>query len=134
MGSGAAAAARIISRQPAYAPAMVAEARADPVRATFVAILQQLNRAESIHEGRSPEQALALDDLDRTLRKFWAIDEGQVKLPLALGLLVRNRLVGVELAPAGPRPAAAAARARYRITAEGKQFLVAALQKDDRIL
>jgi hypothetical protein len=113
---------------------MAEEARTDPVRATFVAILQQLNRAESIHEGRDHEQALALDDLERTLRKFWAVEDGQVKLALALGLLVRNRLVRVELRPAGPKPDRGAGRARYRITAEGKQFLIEALQKDDRIL
>ena len=113
---------------------MATEQRTDPVRATFVAILQQLNRAESVHEGLLADLALGLDDLERTLRKFWAIDEGQVKLPFALGLLVRNRMVGVQLGSAGPRPDGAAARARYRITAEGKQFLVEALQRDDRIL
>ncbi len=102
----------------------------DPVRATFVAILQQLNRAESRNEGAGLEQALLLDDLEKTLRRFWAVDEEKVKLPLALGLLVRNGLVRAELgSPAG----AAAARARYRITPEGKQFLVGALEKTDRI-
>ncbi len=134
MGRTAGAAVRIISPHLAYRSAMAAEAPPDPVRATFVAILQQLNRAESIHEGRDHDQALALDDLERTLRKFWAIDEGQVKLPLALGLLVRNRMVGVELVPPGPKADRAAGRARYRITAQGKQFLIEALQKDDRIL
>jgi hypothetical protein len=107
--------------------------RPDPVRATFVAILQQLNRAESLHEGRAQDQALGLDDLERTLRRFWAVDENQVKLPLALGLLVRNGLVRAEAtaprAPTGP----SGGRARYRITSEGKQFLIEALEKTDRI-
>jgi len=106
----------------------------DPVRATFVAILQQLNRVESQYEGRDREQVLQLDELERALRRFWAIDEQKVKLPLALGLLVRNGLVQAEAA--GPRPPRGAppGRARYRITSLGKQFLVDALHKADRIL
>ena len=106
---------------------------ADPVRATFVAILQQLNRAESIHEGQVREQALVLDDLDRALRRFWAIDEKRVKLPFLLGLLVRNGLVKVEPGGGGPPRERAATGARYRITPQGKQFLVVAQQKGDRI-
>jgi hypothetical protein len=105
----------------------------DPLRATFVAILQQLNRAESIHEGRDHDQALYLDELDRSLRRFWALDEKKVKLPLALGLLVRNRLVQAEVG-ARPQPhGRSGVGPRYRITAEGKQFLIAALQNAERI-
>ncbi|HTZ62202.1 MAG TPA: hypothetical protein VMC82_06160 [Thermoplasmata archaeon] len=107
----------------------------DPVRATLVAILQQLNRAESMHEGRARDQALELAELERMLGKFWAIDQGLVKVPLALGLLVRNGMVEVQAtgnypSGKGPRPAA---KAHYRITAGGKQFLVDNLQKSDRI-
>jgi hypothetical protein len=108
---------------------------ADPLRATFVAILQQLNRAESIHEGRDHDQALYLDELQHTLRRFWAIDEKKVKLPLALGLLVRNSLVRIE--PPAPVPPTSDRRpggSRYRITPQGKQFLIEALQKGDRIV
>jgi len=107
---------------------------ADPVRATFVAILQQLNRAESLHEGRDHDQALALDDLARTLRHFWAVDEKRVKLPLALGLLVHNGLVRAEVSGGAPGRSRTPASARYRITPQGKQFLVEALHKGDRIL
>jgi hypothetical protein len=108
----------------------------DPVRATLVAILQQLNRAESLHEGRERDQSLALADLERMLSKFWAIDQDLVKVPLALGLLVRNGMVEVHsggnyaTAKPGPKPAS---KAHYRITAGGKQFLVENLQKSDRI-
>jgi len=110
---------------------MPADAAPDPVRATLVAILQQLNRVEALYEGRARDQALTLADLDRVLRKFPPIEDGEVKLGIALGLLVRNRLVEVETAPAPRnRPAPPA---HYRITAEGKQFLVEALAKADRI-
>ncbi len=107
--------------------------RPDPVRATLVAILQQLNRVESMHEGRAPDQMLELPDLERLLHRFWAVEEGRVKVPLALGLLLRNRLVeaqgGVNFAARGKVPA----QVRYRITAEGKRFLVESLEKADRI-
>ena len=95
-----------------------------------------MNRVESLHEGRERDQALALADLERMLAKFWAIDQELVKVPLALGLLVRNGMVevnsGGSYAPPthGPRTAA---KAHYRITAGGKQFLVENLQKSDRI-
>jgi len=112
---------------------MAAEARPDPVRATLVAILQQLNRVESLHEGRVHDQTLALEELDRSLRRFWAIDEERVKLPLALGLLVRNGMVRIDAGDAPPVRGRTAAAARYRITSQGKQFLVEALQKTDRI-
>ncbi len=106
---------------------------ADPIRATFVAILQQLNRTESINEGKDLQQSLYLDDLQRILRRFWAIEEEHVKLPLALGLLLRNRLIEVDPNPAPGAPTANKPRPRYRITAEGKQFLVEAISKADRI-
>jgi len=113
---------------------MPSEPTTDPVRATLVAILQQLNRAEALYEGRARDQALTLADLDRMLRKFPPIEDGQVKLALALGLLVRNRLVGVEAATVHTtRGRPTSSPAHYRITAEGKQFLVEALEKTDRI-
>lgn len=108
----------------------------DPVRATLVAILQQLNRVESLHEGREKDQALELGDLERMLSKFWAIDQGLVKVALALGLLVRNGMVEVQSAgnytPSARGPHRAA-RTHYRITAGGKQFLIENLQKSERI-
>ena len=108
----------------------------DPVRATLVAILQQLNRVESIHEGRERDQELALADLERLLAKFWAIEQDLVKVPLALGLLVRNGMVEVNAGADHRVPAGrtkGAAKTHYRITAGGKQFLVESLQKSDRI-
>jgi len=108
----------------------------DPVRATLIAILQQLNRAESVHEGRARDQSLSLADLERLLTKFWAIEQELVKVPLALGLLVRNGMVEAQAAAheaPGPRASKSGAKAHYRITAGGKQFLVENLEKSDRI-
>ena len=102
----------------------------DPVRATLVAILQQLNRAESIHEGRSHDQSLTLAELERLLERFWAVERRRVAVPHALGLLARNGLV-----EAGPEPSGGGRGrlSRYRITADGKAFLVEALRHSDRI-
>ncbi|MCI4365385.1 MAG: hypothetical protein L3K10_04910 [Thermoplasmata archaeon] len=105
----------------------------DPVRSTLIAILQQLNRAESINEGQAREQTLQLNEVERLLAHFWAVEQEQVKVPQALGLLVRNRLVEAHLPadrdPKDPAPA----RAVYQITAEGKAFLVEIQKSSDRI-
>lgn len=105
----------------------------DPVRSTLIAILQQLNRAESVHEGSARQQSLTLADLDRILRKLPAIEDGQVKVALALGLLVRNGFVEAETAGNYATKGRAPVPAHYRITANGKQFLVDALAKAERI-
>ena len=105
----------------------------DPIRATLVAILQQLNRAESINEGRARDQSLELKEVEGLLEDFWAVHRNQVKVPLALGLLVRNGLVEGKLAPRNPSEATSPRVAVYRITAEGKAFLVDAMTQTDRI-
>jgi hypothetical protein len=108
----------------------------DPVRATLVAILQQLNRAESLNEGKSRDQALELTDLERILSDFWAVSKDAVKVPLVLGLLVRNGMVEAQAAgnfPSTQKGARPPPRARYHITPTGKQFLVDVQEQSDRI-
>lgn len=112
---------------------MVGGERPDPVRATLLAILQQLNRAESINEGVERDRALEVQDLQRLLRGFWAVEHDGVKLPIALGLLLRNGMVRPQAPSGGGRGAPPAGKMRYRITPEGKQFLVEAQVKTDRI-
>ncbi len=106
------------------------ESEPDPIRATLVAILQQLNRVEVMYEGQARDQSLELKEVERLLARFWAVDREQVKVPFALGLLVRNGLVAARLTEVGP---AGARRAQYAITAEGKAFLVDAMAQTDRI-
>ncbi|MCI4328844.1 MAG: hypothetical protein L3J86_04595 [Thermoplasmata archaeon] len=79
-----------------------ASTKADPVHATLLAILKQLNQAETVHEGATSDQALELPEIERRLSDFWAIDNGSVKLGLALGLLLRNGLVANAAARRGP--------------------------------
>lgn len=107
----------------------MAETEPDPIRATLVAILQQLNRVEVMYEGQAREQSLELKEVERLLARFWAVDREQVKVPLALGLLVRNGLVEARLTDLGD----GGRRAQYSITAQGKAFLVDALAQTDRI-
>jgi hypothetical protein len=105
----------------------------DPVRATFVAILQQLNRVDSLSDGRAVESGLELKALERILRRFGPIDDGEAKVPQALGLLVHNGLVQARRLDEPGRDGRGFVPVRYQITAEGKAFLVQALHNSDRI-
>jgi len=105
----------------------------DPVRATLLAILKQLNQAETVHEGKSAEQAMELVEIERRLADFWAVDAGSVKVSLALGLLLRNGLVGAQAPGDFSWQRQRSARQMFHITADGKKFLVEALKTSDRI-
>ncbi len=105
----------------------------DPVHATLVAILQQLNRVESIHEGQERRQTLELREIERLLSDFWAIKHDHVKIPLALGLLVRNGMVEAQAGPPASARSRTPSPASYRITTEGKRFLIDTSQQSDRI-
>ena len=108
-------------------------AQQDPVRATLVAILKQLNQASSKHEGASAEQALELAELERRLEDFWAVSQGAIRVSLALGLLLRNGLVAAQNQANYSWQRQRAVRQRYLITTEGKKFLVDSLETNDRI-
>jgi len=107
--------------------------RSDPVRATLIAILQQLNRVESIHEGTEEHQNLELREIERLLSDFWAIKHDHIKVPLVLGLLVRNGMVDAQPGAPAPKGSRTPSPASYRITTEGKRFLVESSRKADRI-
>jgi hypothetical protein len=105
----------------------------DPVRATLIAILQQLNRVESMHEGQETHQNLELREIERLLSDFWAIKHDGVKVPLMLGLLVRNGMVDAQRGAPPPGEPRTPVPASYRITTEGKRFLVESSVQTDRI-
>ena len=105
----------------------------EPVRATLLAILKLLNQADTLHEGERAEQSLELLDLERRLSDFWAVDQGSVKVSLALGLLLRNGLVEPYAGADGAWVKPPTSKPRYGITAEGKRFLVDSLENQDRI-
>jgi DNA-binding PadR family transcriptional regulator len=105
----------------------------DPLHATLVAVLKQLNQAETRHEGDAPEQALELGEVEERLADFWAVRSGAARVSQALGLLLKNGMVratqGAEYSWQRQREV----RIRYQITAAGKQFLLDALENSDRV-
>jgi len=105
----------------------------DPVRATLVAILRQLNQADTANEGEAMEQALELPEIEGRLTDFWAVEQGSIKVSLALGLLLRNRLVAVQAPGEYSWQRQRNATHRYQITPEGKKFLVDSITTSDRI-
>jgi hypothetical protein len=107
--------------------------RPDLVHATLIAILQQLNRVESLHEGHEHRQALELREIERLLSDFWAIKHDHVKIALALGLLVRNGMVEAQAGSPTAARSRTTSPAAYRITSEGKRFLVDSTHQSDRI-
>ena len=108
--------------------------RPDPVRATLIAVLQQLNRVESMHEGQRTDQMLELTEIERLLNHFWAVERDHVKIALVLGLLLRNGLVEAAGGASYPAKGREPTHVRYHITAEGKKFLKGAVEDSERIL
>ncbi len=105
----------------------------DPHRATFLAILKQLNRAETENTADSPEQALELAELERRLAGFWAIEAGSARVPQALGLLLTNRMVAASADPEYSWQRQRTVAQRYHITPEGKKFLLENIERMDRV-
>ena len=70
-------------------------------------------------KGATIEQALELTEIRDRLSDFWGVTKGQVKVALAVGLLLRNGLVMVQspggvLLAAAARPPASGTRSRPR--------------------
>jgi hypothetical protein len=105
----------------------------DPVRATLLAILKQLNQAESSTTNELSDPALELQELEGRLRDFWAVGNGSVKVALAVGLLLRNRLIVARSDPGFSWQRGREVAQRYQITPEGKRFLLDSLESSDRI-
>ncbi|HEY6238949.1 MAG TPA: hypothetical protein VIZ68_07185 [Thermoplasmata archaeon] len=105
----------------------------DPVRATLVAILRQLNQADTANEGEATEQALELPELESRLTDFWAVERGSIKVSLAVGLLLRNGLVAVQAPGDYSWQRQRTSQHRYQITPAGKKFLVESISTSDRI-
>jgi hypothetical protein len=105
----------------------------DIVRPTLIAVLKQLNQAESQHEGRSEEQALELKEIEEKLSDFAPVQQKKVNVSLAVGLLLRNRLVAAPSAKEYSWQRGRSVAQRYRITAEGKKFLIDSIESSDRV-
>ena len=95
--------------------------------------MKQLNQAETIHEGRDEEQSLELGEIEGRLSSFWAVERHKVKVSLALGLLLRNKLVTTQARPDYSWQRQRTVAQRYRITTEGKKFLVDQIVTSERV-
>lgn len=113
--------------------AAVPPADADPVRATILAILKQLNQADVQNTGTMEQPALELAELETRLKEFWAVGDGSVKVALAVGLLLRNGLVETRADKDYSWQRGRTISQRYSITAEGKRFLVDSIEQSGRI-
>ncbi|MDE1820556.1 MAG: hypothetical protein KGJ23_09220 [Euryarchaeota archaeon] len=104
---------------------------ADPTRAALVEVLRLLNQAESFHDER--EKGLELDEISTMTLEHWSVQKAGVKVPVIVGLLVRNRMVDhvggtvrswTRQRDFGPH---------YRINGEGKLFLAKFLEDSQRL-
>ncbi len=109
------------------------DGRGDPVRATLLAVLRQLNQSEAHHEGHEQDQALELVELEARLADFWAVKQGKIKVPLALGLLLRNKMIEARADAKDSWQRQRRVEQRYMITVEGKRFLTESLASESRI-
>ena len=109
------------------------DGRQDPIRATLLAVLRQLNQSEAHHEGHEQDQAMELAEIENRLSDFWAVKQGKIKIPLAVGLLLRNRMVETRADAKESWQRQRQVQQRYQITVEGKRFLTEALTSESRI-
>jgi DNA-binding PadR family transcriptional regulator len=105
----------------------------DPLRETFLEILRHLNQIEFQNEGKGPDQALELGELETKLAGFWAVRQGSTKVALALGLLLRNGLIQTHGTADYSWQRGRPTVQRYQITSSGKQFLLENIDRTDRI-
>lgn len=96
-------------------------------------MLRQLNQSEAHHEGQEHEQAMELAELETRLSDFWAVKQGKIKVPFALGLLLRNKMVETRADPKESWQRQRRVQQRYQITVEGKRFLTDSLSSQSRI-
>ncbi len=109
------------------------DGRSDPIRATLLAVLRQLNQTEAHHEGNEQDQALELAEIEARLSDFWAVKQGKIKIPLAVGLLLRNKMVETRADSKESWQRQRTVQQRYQITVEGKRFLTEAVTSESRI-
>ena len=103
-----------------------------PLHETLVELLRRLNR---MSEHVESVDGMELREIERSMYHFWVTRTHEVDLhrALALGLLLRNGLVQVMAPGDYSWQRQRSTRHGYQITAEGKKFLVSAIETSDRI-
>jgi hypothetical protein len=101
----------------------------DPVRGTLLAILDQLDRAEKEPDRGAALPALELSEIEDRLSGFSPVERGDVRVALALGLLVRRGYVQARGDDEAAWRFQGASHRLYQITPEGREFLADAVRK-----
>jgi len=105
----------------------------DPARETLLEILRLMNQAEEDNDGAPADQALELAELEERLHDFEPVKRGSIKVSLALGLLLRNGLVTTQNDGDYSWQRQRDVAQRYRISAQGKKFLIDSIANSNRI-
>jgi hypothetical protein len=97
---------------------------------TLVEVLRHLNQAS---ERRTDVDGLEFRELERTLARFWTTELSTGQIQQALQVLLQNGMVAEECAPAYAWDRRRVLGDRFRITPEGKSYLVRQIRATDRI-
>lgn len=97
---------------------------------TLVEVLRHLNQAAE----RWPDiNGIEFLELERTMSRFWTIEQHEGKVDEALRVLLENGLAAQETTPAYAWDRSRVLGDRFRITAQGKAYLVRQIEETNRI-
>jgi hypothetical protein len=97
---------------------------------TLVEVLRHLNQAAE----RWPDiNGIEFLELERTMSRFWTIEQREGKVDDALRVLLENGLVAEESTPAYAWDRSRVLGDRFRITPQGKAYLIRQIEESNRI-
>jgi len=97
---------------------------------TVVEVLRRLNQA---CERRAEIEGMEFLELERSMARFWTVEFGEGRITEALRVLLQNGLVAEESTPAYAWDRRRVLGERFRITAQGKAYLLRQIRETDRI-
>jgi len=97
---------------------------------TLVEVLRHLNQAAERQTGVDGLEEL---ELERSMARFWAVELDPGQVSEALRVLQENRMVDKETDPAYAWERQRVVGDRFKITADGKAYLLRQVQQQDRI-
>lgn len=103
----------------------------DPLRASLLEVLRQLNAAESYADER--ERGMELDEIIAVTSEHWTVHKAGVKIPQTVGLLLRNRMVDYVNVTGRSWTRQRDFGPHYRINGAGKLFLAKWVEESQRV-
>ena len=97
---------------------------------TLLEILKHLNQVAERHTG---VDGLELLELERSMARFWTVGIPEAGVRDALRVLQENRMVALEQEPVYAWDRQRVLGNRYRITPDGKAYLLRQVQVTERI-